>query len=120
MTCRSQPRSRLTLFVFAILLIAFTATVANAEWSLEEKLRQIKLLDFELVAIVDGKDVPIRTPEDFKLLPDSPPPQFKLVDLRTGKEIPIVMNKSLEWGKALWEGLCDAAGLKPHCNGFFK
>lgn len=120
MMCRCQSRSRLTLVVFATLLIALTATVADAEWSLEEKLRQIKLLGFELVAVIDGEDVPIRTPEDFKLLPDSPPPQFKLVEIRTGKEIPIVMNKSLEWGKALWEGLCDAAGLKPHCNGFFK
>lgn len=108
-----------TLIILVGLVV--TATVSNAEWPLDEKLRQLKQRGYELVATVEGTDIPIRTPEDFKALPETPAPEFTLVDLKTGKEQPIVMEKGLEsWGKALWKGLCDALGMEPHCNGFFK
>ena len=121
MTCR-QPSMLWIILVSLVALVLTTAGTADAkEWPLEEKLRQLKQLGFELVATVEGTDIPIRDAETFKKLPESPAPSFKLIDLETGKEIPIEMEKGLaSWGKALWEGLCDAAGLGPNCNGFTR
>ncbi len=39
--------------------MTFTAGVATAEWSLEEKLQHVKDMGFQLVAIAKGKDVVI-------------------------------------------------------------
>ncbi len=115
-------RYRYGFLILTLVAVVFglTVGVAEAEWPLDQKLRELKKLGFELVAIIDGKDVSVNTPEQFRGLPDDPPATFKLVEIETGKDIPIVMNKSESWGRALWEGLCDAAGLEPHCNGFFK
>ena len=121
MTYRQPFTSWIILAALAALVLTTAVTAEAEEWPLDEKLRQIKQMGFELVATVDGTDIPIRTPEEFKKLPQTPAPEFKLVDLESGKEIPIVMEKGLaSWGKALWEGLCDAAGLGPNCNGFTK
>lgn len=121
MICRKPSTIWIIIFSLTVLVLTTAVTADAEEWPLDEKLRQIKQLGFELVATVHGTDIPIRSPEAFKKLPETPAPEFKLVDLESGKEIPIMMEKGLaSWGKALWEGLCDAAGLGRNCNGFTK
>jgi len=119
-------RSLIVLLVVtlaAIPLLRSAGADEGEDWPLAEWLQLFKQGGYQLVAVVDGNDVRINTPEQYKKLLTDPLPGFKLVEIETGKEIVIQeegAKKIDEWGRNLWIGLCDAAGLRPNCNGFFK
>ncbi len=108
--------------VIAVPMLGPNMAMGQSDWPMDDWLQKLKLNGYELIATVQGKDVPIRSGEAFKRLPDDPPPKFKLLNVATGKEIPIAAEggKQEGWGRWIWTKVCDAAGLKPNCNGFFK
>jgi hypothetical protein len=133
--CFSRDKARSAImrlpnvFLIAAIIIALPLIWSNAAqgqgdpWPMDDWINRLKQKNHQLVATVQGQDKPIKTAADFKRLPDNPPPQFKLVNISTGKETPIAYKdtgKAEGWGKWIWTSVCDAAGLKPNCNGFFK